>query len=54
MAVTLDREIGVPKGTPSETRLVIDKKGLITVEARDPAKPDKPPVKNSVELKNLN
>ena len=53
MSVTLDFGKSVPVHTGSEVRLDIDKSGIITVEARDPAKPDKPPVKSSVELKNL-
>ena len=53
MHVTLDHETEVPKGTKSETRLAIDKLGLLTIEAREVDKPGKPPIKNSVELKNL-
>lgn len=53
MSVTLDHEMEVPKGTKSETRLMVDKLGRLTVEARDVDKPGKPPIKNTVELKNL-
>ena len=53
MSVELDREAEVPVGTPSETRLCIDSNGILTVEARDPAKPDKPPITNHVKLKKL-
>lgn len=53
MSVDLDHGAGVPVGTPAETRLCIDSLGILTVEARDPAKPDKPPITNHVELKNL-
>ena len=53
MSVTLDHEIEVPKGTKSESRLMIDKLGILTVEAREMDKPGKPPIKKSIELKNL-
>lgn len=53
MSVTLDHEMEVPKGTKSETRLMVDKLGRLIVEARDVDKPGKPPIKNTVELKNL-
>ena len=53
MSVTLDHGGPVPKGTVSESRLILDINGLLTVEARDPSKPNKPPVKNTCALKNL-
>lgn len=53
MEVTLDHGKEVPKGTGSESILIIDKRGLLTIEARIPDEPGKPPVSNSVELKNL-
>lgn len=53
MSVTLQHGEPVPKGTVCETRLVLDRDGLLTVEARNPSKPDKPPVKNTCTLKNL-
>ncbi|MGN8856366.1 hypothetical protein ACTNCB_06145, partial [Catenibacterium mitsuokai] len=53
MSVTLDHEIEVPKGTKSESRLMIDKLGILTVEAREMDKPGKPLIKKSIELKNL-
>ena len=53
MYVTIDHEKEVPVGTKSETRLVVDKLGRLTIEAREVDKPGKPPIKNSVELKNL-
>lgn len=53
MSVTIDHEVEVPKGTKSETRLVVDKLGMLTIEAREVDKPGKPPIKNTIELKNL-
>ena len=53
MNVTLDYGAEVPENTLGESRLHIDGQGILTVEARDPAKPDKPPFSNRVELKNL-
>ena len=53
LSVTLDHGRPVPQGTPSEARLVLDQNGLLSVEARDPSRPDKPPVQNSCTLKNL-
>lgn len=53
MFVELDHETEVPRGTKSESRLVIDKLGVLTIEAREADKPGKPPIKNTVELKNL-
>lgn len=53
MSVTLDRGKPVPKGTKSETRLIVDGNGILTVEARDPARPGKPPVTSRCQLKNL-
>ena len=53
MSVQLDHEEEVPKGTESETRLSIDTLGMLKIEARECDKPGKPPIKNSVELKNL-
>ncbi|MCD7749518.1 MAG: Hsp70 family protein [Oscillospiraceae bacterium] len=52
MSVTLEHG-RLPQGTETESRLGINKLGVLTVEARDPSKPGKPPVKNTVELKNL-
>ncbi len=54
MDVTIYYDNKVPVGTPSETRLVIDKRGLLTIEAKDLSKDSKPVVRNHVELKNLN
>lgn len=53
MYVRLDHETEVPMGTKSETRLVVDGLGRLTIEARDVDKPGKPPIKQDVELKNL-
>ncbi|OUP74018.1 hypothetical protein B5F08_12485 [Anaeromassilibacillus sp. An172] len=53
MSVTLDHGAEVPKGTKSETRLCVDKLGILTIEAREVDKPGKPPIKNTIELKNL-
>ena len=51
MSVTLDHETEVPKGTESETRLGVDKLGVLTIEAREANKQGKPPIKKTVELK---
>lgn len=53
MSVEFDHEREVPIGTESETRLVVDKLGVLTLEARDPNAPGKPPIKKTVTLKNL-
>lgn len=53
MSVELDHGHGVPKGTKSETRLIVDKLGVLKIEARDPNAPGKPIIDNTVELKNL-
>ena len=53
MSVELDHEIDVPKGTKCESRLMVDKLGLLTIEARDVGKPGKPPIKKTYKLKNL-
>ena len=53
MSVTLDHEIEVPEGIMSETRLMVDNLGILTIEARECDKPGKPSIKKSIELKNL-
>lgn len=53
MSVILDHEKEVPKGKESETRLCIDKLGVLTIEARDPEKPGKPPIKETIQLENI-
>lgn len=53
MQVEIDHEKGVPRGTRNETRLVVDHLGILTIEAREVDRPGKPPVKSTVELKNL-
>ncbi len=53
MYVTLDHGRVVRKGKKSETRMIVDKMGMLTIEARDPENPSKPSIKNTVELKNL-
>lgn len=53
MYVEVDHERGVPVGTGSEAQLNIDKLGVITIEARSLVSPDKPIMKNHVQLKNL-
>jgi molecular chaperone DnaK (HSP70) len=53
MYVEVDHGKEVAGESKCETRLVIDKLGLLTIEAREIDKPDKPPMKNTVELKNL-
>lgn len=50
MYVTVDHEKEVPVGTKSETRLVVDKLGVLTIEAREVDKPGKPPIKNTYKL----
>ena len=52
LSVTLDHGGPVPKGTPTESRLLLSQDGLLEVQARDPAKPDKP-VRNTCVLKSL-
>ena len=51
--MTLDHGAEMPKGTKSESRLVADRRKLLTIEAREPDKPGTPPIKNTVELENL-
>lgn len=53
MSVTIDHGTEVPKGTKNETRLGVDKLGMLTIEAREVDKPGKPPIENTFELKNL-
>lgn len=53
MSITLDRGRKVPKGTESETRLVVDKLGVLTIEAREKNEPGKPVISNTIKLKNL-
>ena len=50
MSVNLDLGGAVPKGTPSEARLILDENGLLRIEARDPSKPGNPPVHNECTL----
>lgn len=50
MSVTLDFGRAVPKDTVVESRLVLDRNALLTVEARDPSRPDKSSVKNTCTL----
>jgi molecular chaperone DnaK (HSP70) len=51
MAVSIFHETPEKKGHASESRLVIDERGILTVEARDTATGKA--IKNSCELKNL-
>ena len=53
MSVSVDHGRVVPKGHPHETRMRVDEKGLLTIEARDSSSPDLPFSKATVELKNL-
>lgn len=53
MSVTVDFGEHVPKGTTSEFRLDVDKRGIISIEARRTDIPDAPLVKNHIQLKNL-
>lgn len=43
----------VPQGTPSEVRLTIDHRGVLKLEARDPAQPNLPSVEVEEQLCNL-
>ena len=52
MKVSLDHGREVPKGPRNESRLCIDKLGVLTIEAREADHPEKP-IKSTVELKNL-
>ena len=52
MKVSLDHGRGVPKGTRNESRLCIDKLGVLTIEAHEADHPEKP-IESTVELKNL-
>lgn len=53
MYVTIDHEKEVPKGTKNETKMEVNQRGLLTIEAIDTTKPKKPTMKKTVELKNL-
>lgn len=53
MEITIEHGQPVPVGTPSETRLNVDKVGVITIEARSLISPDRPVMKNQIQLKNL-
>lgn len=53
MFVQLDHLREVPKGTKSETRMMIDKLGRLSIEAREKDNTGTKPIKNSIELKNL-
>lgn len=53
MSVSIDYGEAVPKGTTSEFRLDVDKRGIISIEARRTDVLDAPLVKNHVQLKNL-
>lgn len=43
-------EPGMHRGDPTESRMILDKSGLLRVEARDPAKPSKPPVRCELQI----
>lgn len=53
MDINLDHGLEVPKGTKSESRLIVDKLGRLTIEARELDKPGNPPIMKTVKLKNL-
>ena len=53
MSVVLDYESEVPKGTKCESRLMIDKLGVLAIEARAVDKPGKTPIIKWLKLKNL-
>lgn len=53
LSVELDHGGPVPKGTPTDSRLILNRDGLLEVQARDLTKPDKPPVRNTCILKGL-
>ena len=51
MSVVLDYESEVPKITKCESRLMIDKLGVLAIEARTVDKPGKPSIKKSYLIK---
>lgn len=53
MSVEIDHGRSVPKGHPHESRMQVDKNGLLTIEARDTSVPDLPYEKATVQLRNL-
>ena len=53
MAVVIDHGRKVPKDHPHESRMNIDKNGVLMIEARDASAPDMPFEKASVKLENL-
>ena len=53
MSVSIDHGRVVPENHPDETRMSIDKKGVLLIEARDASSPDLPFTKATVKLKNL-
>ncbi len=52
--VTLEHSPPAPAGKRSESRILIDKTGLLTIEARDPEKPGKPPIKSTYQINKSN
>lgn len=53
MVVQVDHGRKVPEGHPSEARMLVDKTGKLTIEARDASEPDLPFFKAAVQLQNL-
>ena len=53
MSVTIEHGRKVPAGHPHESRLVVDKKGVLTIEARDTSVANLPFKKAHVQLQNL-
>lgn len=53
MSVEIDHGRSVPKGHPHESRMHVDKRGVLTIEARDASTPNLPYKEATVQLKNL-
>ena len=53
MKVTLDYGEPVPKGTQNESRLHVDERGVLTIQARTKTDEGIKPVENTVQLTNL-
>ena len=53
MKVTLDYGAPMPKGTQNESRLHVDERGVLTIQARTKTSEGVKPVENTVQLTNL-
>lgn len=51
--VTYDHEKVVPVGTQAHTRLILDENNILHIEVRDPATPNRPPLRYEQEFKSL-